>query len=216
MVLTLPAASPVPMTTKSLKLMSTPSHQQILNSLLNLQHRTNTEPGSSKDVKRKNDETKIDGRKYAKGANKRRSYSAKFQADIIHQCQPGVSQHKIAEENNINQALISKWLKKKDSIIAAAVDQHKKLFTKQRPSTKYKQLYVTLYEQLKTARKAGKMVNFNWLWTKARKIHREQSPDDGATVRKHVITTFLKKYNVRMRTRQRNRAKPREAYRERV
>ena len=172
------------------------------------------EYGSSKDVKRKNDETKIDGRKYAKGANKRRSYSAKFQADIIHQCQPGVSQHKIAEENNINQALISKWLKKKDSIIAAAVDQHKKLFTKQRPSTKYKQLYVTLYEQLETARKAGKMVNFNWLWTKARKIHREQSPDDGATVRKHVITTFLKKYNVRMRTRQRNRAIPTEAYRE--
>lgn len=175
---------------------------------------TDYEPGSSGGVKRKSDGTKIDRRKYAKGAANRNSYSASFQAKVIHQCQPGVSQYKIAEENGINQGLISKWLKKKDSIIAAAVDQHKKLFTKQRPTKKYLQLYPALYDKLKTARKSGKQVNFNWLWSKARQIHREQTSNEGAVVKKHVIQTFLKKYNVRMRARQRNRAKPREAYRE--
>ena len=157
---------------------------------------------------------KIDGRRSAKGAKKRQSYSSKFKAEIIHQCQPGTSQHRIAEENCISQALISKWLKNKDAIISDAIDQHKKLFKKQRPSTKYKQLYIVLYERMKAARNVGKQVNFNWLWTKARQIYREQTSDDGATVRKHVITSFLKKYNVRMRTKQRNRAKPRESYRE--
>ena len=32
-------------------------------------------------------------------------------------------------------------------------------------------------------------------------------------VRKHVITTFLRKYNVRMRARQLNRSKSKEAFR---
>ena len=66
---------------------------------------------------------------------------------------------------------------------------------------------------MKVARARGRKVNFNWLWSKARAIQREQTGDDAAVVRQHVITTFLRRYNVHMRARQRNRNKPKEAYR---
>ena len=56
-------------------------------------------------------------------------------------------------------------------------------------------------------------MNFNWLWSKARSIQRDPIGGDKLIVRKHVITTFLRKYNVRMRVRQRNRSKPKEAFR---
>ena len=66
---------------------------------------------------------------------------------------------------------------------------------------------------LKAARDKGQKVNFNWLWSKARSIQRDPIGGDKLIVRKHVITTFLRKYNVRMRARQRNRSKPKEAFR---
>ena len=56
-------------------------------------------------------------------------------------------------------------------------------------------------------------MNFNRLWSKARSIQRDLIGGDKVIVRKHVITTFLRKYNVRMRARQRNRSKPKEAFR---
>ena len=70
-----------------------------------------------------------------------------------------------------------------------------------------------LFDQMKAARARGRKVNFNWLWSKARAIQREQTGDDAAVVRQHVITTFLRRYNVHMRARQRNRNKPKEALR---
>ena len=48
---------------------------------------------------------------------------------------------------------------------------------------------------------------------KTRAIQREQTGDDAAVVRQHIITTFLRRYNVRMRARQRNQNKP-KAYRD--
>ena len=47
-----------------------------------------------------------------------------------------------------------------------------------------------LFDQMKAARARGRKVNFNWLWSKARAIQREQTGDDAAVVRQHVITTF--------------------------
>ena len=70
-----------------------------------------------------------------------------------------------------------------------------------------------LFAELKEARGRGRGINFNWLWSKARSICRKQMNDETIVVRKHVITTFLRRY-VRMRSRQRNRKKPKEAYRE--
>ena len=105
--------------------------------------------------------------------------------------QPDVSQDQIAQKYGISQSLVSKWLKEKDSIIAAAADKHRKHYAKQRKSTKYLELFRLLFDQLKAA-------------CEARSIQRDPIGGDKVIVRKHVITTFLRKNNVQMRARQRN------------
>jgi len=72
----------------------------------------------------------------------------------------------------------------KKKITAAAATAHKKIF--------------------KAARSKGFSVDFNWLWCKARVAYREITGNPNATVHQHVITTFLKRHNIRMRARQRN------------
>ena len=86
--------------------------------------------------------------------------------------------------------------------MAAAVDAHKKML-KIRKGSKHKQLHSILFTKFKEARSKGYCVDFNWLWSKARVTQREITGDPNATVRKHVVTSFLKQYNVRMRARQR-------------
>ena len=127
--------------------------------------------------------------------------------------QPDVSQNQIAQKYGISLSLASKWLKDKDSIIVAATDKHRKLYAKQRKSTKYLELYRLLFNQLKAAHHKGRKVNFNWLWSKACSTQGDLIGGDKVIVRKHVITTFLRKYIVRMRACQRNRSKPKEAFR---
>ena len=144
----------------------------------------------------------------------RKAHTAVFKAKVIHQIQTDVSQDEIGRKYGISQSLVSKWMKDKKNIISAATDKHKKLYAKQRKSVKYVELYRVLFDQMKAARARGRKVNFNWLWSKARAIQRGQTGDDAAVVRQHVITTFLRRYNVRMRARQRNRNKPKEAYRD--
>eukprot|EP00794_Sanderia_malayensis_P010179 gene10179-11221_t len=71
-------------------------------------------------------------------------------------------------------------------------------------ATKYVEWYRLLLSEMKAVRGNGLKVNFNWLWKKARSIQRDHTKDDSAEIRKHVITIFLKRYNVLMRTEQRN------------
>ena len=94
----------------------------------------------------------------------------------------------------------------------ASKSTHRLTF-KLRPSVKYTGIYAVLLEQFKTARAMGSCVNFGWLWSKARKIYKAQEGKN-AIVRKHVITTFIKSYNLRMCAKQRNRKKSKESYRE--
>ena len=120
--------------------------------------------------------------------------------------QPDVSQDQIAHKNGISQSLVSKWLKDKDSIIAAAADKHRKLYAKQRKSTKYLELHRLLFDQLKAVHDKCRKMNFNWIWGKAHSVQRDLIGGDKVIVRKHVITAFLRKNNVRMRASQRNRS----------
>ena len=124
----------------------------------------------------------------------------------------GLSQNISAEKYNINRLLISKWIKDKQKIHDAAADKHKKLLCKIRPGTKYNTIYRELFRKLKEARSKGRSVDFNWLWCKARFFYREIIANQSATVRKSVITSFLKRYNVRMRARQRNRKAPKAQF----
>ena len=83
----------------------------------------------------------------------------------------------------------------------------------QRKATKCLELYRLLFDQLKAARDKGQKVNLKWLWSKAHSIQRDLIGGDKVIVCKHVITTFLRKYNVRLHARQCNRRKPKEAFR---
>ena len=74
--------------------------------------------------------------------------------------------------------------------------------------------YITqLFDQLKAARDKCRKVNFNQLWIKACSVQKDLNGGDKLIVRKHVITTFLRKYNVRMCACQRNPSKPKEVFR---
>ena len=70
-----------------------------------------------------------------------------------------------------------------------------------------------LFDQLKAVCDKGRKANFNWLWSKVRSIQRDLIGCDNVIVWKHVITTFLRKCNERMRARQRNCSKPKEVFR---
>ena len=76
----------------------------------------------------------------------------------------------------------------------------------------YLELYRLRFGLLKAVFDKGRKVNFNWLWSKAHPIQRDLTGGDKVIVRIHVITTFFRKYNVRMLARQRNRSKPKEAF----
>ena len=80
--------------------------------------------------------------------------------------------------------------------MAAAVDAHKKLL-KIRKGLKHKHwLHSILFTKFKEARSKGYCLDFNWLWSKARVTQKEITGDPNATVRKHVVESLLKKYNV--------------------
>ena len=105
-------------------------------------------------------------------------------------------------------------MKKKEAILEGAVGEHKMLL-KIRSGTKYNELFATLKLLFEDSRKKGHRVDFNWLWSKASNIYRLQKAAD-AVVRKRVITTFIKRNNLKYRRVQRNKNESKEAYREKI
>ena len=114
---------------------------------------------------------------------------------------------------NLDKTKVSKWSKHKENIIMAASDIHKRKLFKIRSSVKYQSLYKELYAQFTEARSKGYHVDFNWPWSKGRKIHRNQTGDETAILRKHVIANLLKRNNLKRRKIQRNKKLPKEHYR---
>ena len=149
-----------------------------------------------------------------RGSEKRRQYTTLFKAKVIEYIEmnsPDATQEKAADLFSVPTSNVSKWWKNKSAIIREAADNKRK--TLMRRSTKYVNLYAELLTEVKQARSKGYLVNFNWFWTKAGKIYRKQIGNPDAPVRKHVITMFLRRFNVRMRARQRNRTFAKEHYR---
>ena len=135
-----------------------------------------------------------------RGASRRESHSATFKAKVLNELlYTDKSRYVVAEHFKINQSMVSKWLKNKNAVFEQAATATKKNLLKQRPSRKYLPLYNSLLTTFKEARKKGYHVNFNWLWSRARVIYRKQQDDESATIKKHVIVSFLKRFNVRMR-----------------
>ena len=149
------------------------------------------------------------------GKERREKHSVIKKSNVIDEYENGATQDKLAEKYNINRSLVSKWSSAKESekIKKAAVSEYKH-HTKIRPSVKYEELHKEMLVVFQKARNQGHHVNSGWLWSKSRNIYREQTGDPEVKVKKHVVTNFLKKYNIRMRAKQRNRNLSKESYRE--
>ena len=135
---------------------------------------------------------------------KRHSYSAVFKADAIFECMEGeCTQMEVAAKYGIDQAMLSRWISKKTDIFQDASDKSRKLLKKGRKSTKYTQLYQKLMEKFRQARGQGQQVTFPWLWSKARVIQNSLNPN--VSIKNHVIVRFLRKYDIRLRAKQRSK-----------
>ena len=67
-------------------------------------------------------------------------------------------------------------------------------------------------EVFSTARNQGSCVDFNWLWSKARKINREVLKED-RIIRKHAIADFIMRSQLKLRRAQHNKKVPKESLR---
>ena len=104
-------------------------------------------------------------------------------------------------------------MKQKDSILKAAASEHKNLM-KICPSIKYNKLFDNLKIVFDDARVKGQVVDFNWIWSKARKLNRELEKED--EIKKHVVVIFMKRNKLKYRRIQRNQKQEKEHFREKM
>ena len=150
--------------------------------------------------------------KRSRGQDSRRQYNSVFKAKIVSNLEAGVSPKVLAQKHTISKSMLSMWRLNKGKIMLAASNDHKKLL-KIRPSTKYAELYRDLRKVFLEARSKGHRVDFNWIWSKAIILYRQKTNDPNAIVRKHVIVNFIKRNDLRLRSRQRNRKLSKENFR---
>ena len=110
----------------------------------------------------------------------------------------------VAQNFNVSRSNVIKWVQQKEKLIDAAKSEYKN-HLKIRRATKYVNLYKALEKKFKECRAKGYRISFAWLWSRARTIYREQLGDDSAIVKHHVIVSFIKRYNLRMRKKQRSK-----------
>ena len=135
---------------------------------------------------------------------RRKQYDFVFKMEIIEQVESGISPIDVAFNNNIDKSLVARWLQNKRQIIDGASSQHRKLFSKNRKSTKHQRLFKKLYSKFKDARSKGMKVSFSWLYTKANIINKELNPNS-ARVPKSIVASFNRKYNIKLRKVQRKK-----------
>ena len=154
------------------------------------------------------------GKPSINAGKKRKQYPAKFKAEVIHEAEdPTNTLRTVALAYKLDVPMVSRWLKDKTKIIEDAVSSHRKLFSKGRRAKKYVALHAELFKRFKDARKKGQRVDFHWLWSRARVIQKEFTGEE-SKLGKHVVVQFIKTYNVKMLTKQRNKKRPSESFRE--
>ena len=129
--------------------------------------------------------------KATRRSNIQKSYITGFQAKVIHEMQPGITQDDLANRYSISESVNSNWLKNKENVIAVAAENNWKLIKKQRKLAKYLELYHHLFEDMKAVCAKGRKVNVNWLWDRARTIQRKLTGEEPVAIWKDVITSFF-------------------------
>ena len=80
------------------------------------------------------------------------------------------------------------------------------MYLKGRRSTKYLELYEALFKEFLPSRSSGHIVNFSWLWSRARNLQLDIDPK--VEGKHHVVVRFLqKKKELKMRSTQRIKIK---------
>ena len=129
-----------------------------------------------------------------RGRDVRKSINNRFKANTISFVESGEKAIDVAEHLNVSRGQISKWMKQKDEIVKAAVKEIKKMLTRlAKPRKKYNELFKALNVKFLDARSKGRCVDFNWLWSKARVIYREQQKNEDAIVKKIRHRQFYQK-----------------------
>ena len=84
-------------------------------------------------------------KKHMKKKKKRKQYDFVFKMDIIQQVESGIPHIDVAFNKNIDKSLVSRWIQNKKNIIHGVSDQHRKLFKRNRKSTKHETLFKKLF-----------------------------------------------------------------------
>ena len=138
----------------------------------------------------------------------RNSYSYLKKAEILDKLfneqakDSNLSMSMFAESEEIDKAMISRWIKDQKNIFQKASDSKIGLLKKGRPSTKHQKTFQRLYPEFIELRKRGKKISFLWFWVKGKKIANEI----GAPIfTKSAVEVFIKKYNLKVRRVQRKK-----------
>ena len=111
--------------------------------------------------------------------HRRQICPAKFKAEVIQGRENGLKPNELVQKYSnfrLDEPKISRWMKEKHAILTAAAGKHKSLL-KIRPSIKHNELFDKPRPLFNEARSKGQFVDFNWLWSKARKIYKGQGKE---------------------------------------
>ena len=108
-----------------------------------------------------------------RGQHKRHSHAYVFKTQVIMELKNGAKPAELVARYRLNRSLFLKWMKNKEEISQAAVGEHKNML-RIRKSGKYNDLFKELRDVFLIARENGRSMDFNWLWSKRRRIYKKQ------------------------------------------
>ena len=86
-----------------------------------------------------------------------------------------------------------------------------KLLTRGQPAEKHRALLAELNDKFKAARSMGHCINFHWWWSCARVIDQAKTGKESKFAKS--VVKSLKRYDIKMRAKQRDMKTPKESYR---
>ena len=96
-----------------------------------------------------------------RGSDGRKSINNRFKANVIVLVERGEKAIDLADRFNVTRGQISKWLKMKNKILNATVDEIKMFTRVAYPSKKYNELYKALNLKFLDARSKERRVDFS-------------------------------------------------------
>jgi hypothetical protein len=152
------------------------------------------EPGGGARGVRRRDEPRLDGRMHNRGAAQRLTYTFAWKADALDAyaaaCKEGETAESVEARLGLpsGAGMLSKWLKKAESIYAKASAKLTRSLTRSAlracaGSARYPAVELRLVAEIKRYRGRGRHLSIRWLVTKARALFDGMYPDEAGTFR---------------------------------